>query len=126
MAYWSRNYAAQRITELRFEVAPRTMIGWKDVPLVYLNGRAHAKEEDWLRAADRRLAQMLSHQGISDVKVLQSAVRANEGRRKQEMEKLFGYPDADAARANEGRRGVEKPRARQRKRPGKAGEVRAT
>jgi hypothetical protein len=79
MAWWSRNYAAQRITATHFEVAPRTMIGWKEVPLVYLNGKAHATDKNWLAAADRRLKEMLARQNAGEVGVLQSAARAIAG-----------------------------------------------
>jgi hypothetical protein len=78
MPYWTRSRAADVISNEYFEVAERTLLSWDDVPTVILNGRAHGKEEDWRRAAERRLQSQLSNQGASPP--LQSAARATAGR----------------------------------------------
>ena len=80
MPYWTRRHAASQITEEFFEVAPRTLLTWCEVPIVYLNGKAHGKEEDWRRAAAKRLHEQLQRQGAADLAVLKSAARAGAAR----------------------------------------------
>jgi hypothetical protein len=51
MPYWPRKTAAVKLTDEFFQVAERTLLEWDDVPIVILNGKAHAKADDWRRAA---------------------------------------------------------------------------
>ena len=76
MAYWTRRRASQEITEQVFEIAERTLFDWREVAIVYLNGRAHAKAEDWMNAARKRRREQLARQGVEDVPKLQAAQRA--------------------------------------------------
>jgi hypothetical protein len=68
------------ITDEYFPVEPRTLLEWGDVPIVILNGKACAKEEDWRRAAEKRLQAMLARQGADDQAPLKAAARATAAR----------------------------------------------
>jgi hypothetical protein len=82
--YMPRRGAAALLTDEYFQVSERTLLEWREVPLVYLNGRAHARESDWRRAAAQRLRDQLSRQGADDVPALRAAARvqAATGRRR--------------------------------------------
>jgi hypothetical protein len=78
--YWTRGRAAKVITNRYFQISERQLIRWK-VPLVYLNGRAHGLDSDWINAAEARLADMLKHQGAEHQAVLRLA-KAGQARTK--------------------------------------------
>jgi hypothetical protein len=78
--YWTRRRAAAELTAEFYEIAERTLLGWDDVPIVILNGRAHGKIEDWRRAAKQRLREQLARQGADDLTPLVAARRATAAR----------------------------------------------
>jgi hypothetical protein len=88
MAYLNRKQGAELVTRECFPCAARTTIGWKDLPLVYLNGYATATEENWRKAGNKRLKQMLAKQNADEVGVLQSAKRALAGAKAARERKL--------------------------------------
>lgn len=95
--YVSRKAAKRLITDDYFDVAERTLLEWRDVPLVYLNGKAHAKEADWRRAAERRLREQLARQGAAEVAVLRSAARAQAARIARRRLRHTSMPERVAA-----------------------------
>ena len=78
MAYWPRKRASKELSNRCFPVAERTLISWP-VPIVILNGKACAKDTDWLAEAERQLQAMLANQG-PHLAPLRNAQRAVIGR----------------------------------------------
>jgi hypothetical protein len=78
MPYWTRERAAAFITAEHFEISVRQLARWHEVPLVYLNSRAHGLDSDWRRAAQARLKAMLASQDPESVSVLRLAKLGNK------------------------------------------------
>jgi hypothetical protein len=78
MAYWTRDRAARVISEDYFKISPRQLMRWSEVPMVYLNGRAHAEDKNWRDAAEARLAIMLRNQGGERAPMLKLAKLGNK------------------------------------------------
>jgi hypothetical protein len=87
MAYWPRKRASKELSNRCFPVAERTLISWP-VPIVILNGKACAKDTDWLAEAERQLQAMLANQGphLAPLRNAQRAVIGRAAARARERE----------------------------------------